>query len=112
MRILGEESLPRVSKFFAPTGGFACLPACSSCSFSASDGRSGPPQRAESDCLPPDLEGRKSNSKQVGIRQGRDREDFEVLPVFTLRGGLSQATRVFTGQLGDLVDQLNEAVAQ
>lgn len=40
-----------------------------------------------------------------------DREDFETLPIFTLRGGLSQATRVFAGQLDSLFDQLNEAVA-
>jgi type I restriction enzyme R subunit len=40
-----------------------------------------------------------------------DREDFETLPVFTLRGGSSQATRVFAGQLDGLVDQLNEAIA-
>jgi type I restriction enzyme R subunit len=32
-----------------------------------------------------------------------DPEDFQTLPVFTLRGGLSQATRVFAGQLDYLV---------
>lgn len=37
--------------------------------------------------------------------------DFDVLPVFTRRGGLSQATRVFAGQLQDLLLQLNGAVA-
>ena len=41
-----------------------------------------------------------------------DREDFETLPVFTRRGGLSQATRVFAGALDHLFDQLNEAVAE
>jgi type I restriction enzyme R subunit len=41
-----------------------------------------------------------------------DREDFESLPVFARRGGLSQATRVFAGQLDFLFAQLNEAVAQ
>ena len=41
-----------------------------------------------------------------------DREDFENLPVFTRRGGLSQATRIFAGALDHLFDQLNEAVAE
>ncbi|MCL5005142.1 MAG: DEAD/DEAH box helicase family protein [Acidobacteria bacterium] len=40
-----------------------------------------------------------------------EREDFDTLPVFTLRGGLSQATRVFAGQLDGLVAQFNEAIA-
>jgi type I restriction enzyme R subunit len=34
-----------------------------------------------------------------------DREDFNTLPVFALRGGLSQATRVFVGALDDLVSK-------
>lgn len=38
-------------------------------------------------------------------------QDFDTLPLFTRRGGLSQATRVFAGQLGDLIVQLNEAIA-
>jgi type I restriction enzyme R subunit len=41
-----------------------------------------------------------------------DREDFENIPLFFRRGGLSQATRVFAEQLDNLFAQLNEAVAQ
>jgi type I restriction enzyme R subunit len=37
--------------------------------------------------------------------------DFDLLPVFSRRGGLSQATRVFAGQLHGLVVQINEAIA-
>jgi type I restriction enzyme R subunit len=40
-----------------------------------------------------------------------EREDFDILPVFTLRGGLSQATRVFGGSLDDLLVKFNEAIA-
>jgi len=40
-----------------------------------------------------------------------DREDFNMLPVFTRQGGLSQATRVFAGSLDDLLEKLNEAIA-
>ena len=40
-----------------------------------------------------------------------DREDFDNLPVFTRRGGLSQAIRVFDGELDDMVKSLNEAIA-
>jgi type I restriction enzyme R subunit len=40
-----------------------------------------------------------------------EREDFNELPVFTLRGGLSQATRVFAGSLDDLLEKFNEAIA-
>jgi len=40
-----------------------------------------------------------------------DPEDFDALPLFTRKGGLSQATRVFAGQLPPLIAQLNEAVA-
>ena len=40
-----------------------------------------------------------------------DREDFNLLPVFTRQGGLSQATRVFAGGLDDLLEKLNEAIA-
>lgn len=40
-----------------------------------------------------------------------DREDFNLLPVFTRQGGLSQATRVFAGSLDDLLVNLNEAIA-
>lgn len=40
-----------------------------------------------------------------------DLGDFDLLPVFARKGGLSQATRVFSGQLQDLIVQFNEAVA-
>jgi len=40
-----------------------------------------------------------------------DAEDFDALPVFSRKGGLSQATRAFAGQLHSLIVQLNEAVA-
>lgn len=40
-----------------------------------------------------------------------DREDFNLLPVFTRQGGLSQATRAFAGGLDDLLEKLNEAIA-
>lgn len=40
-----------------------------------------------------------------------DVADFDLLPVFNRRGGLSQATRVFAGQLQGLVVQFNEAIA-
>ena len=40
-----------------------------------------------------------------------DLGDFDLLPVFARKGGLSQATRVFAGQLQDLIVQFNEAVA-
>ena len=40
-----------------------------------------------------------------------DQSDFDLVPVFTRKGGLSQATRVFAGQLQHLIVQLNEAIA-
>lgn len=40
-----------------------------------------------------------------------DRGDFEVLPVFTQRGGLGRARKVFGSQLDELIRRLNEAVA-
>jgi len=40
-----------------------------------------------------------------------DLSDFDLLPVFARKGGLSQATRVFAGQLQNLIVQFNEAVA-
>jgi type I restriction enzyme R subunit len=40
-----------------------------------------------------------------------DRQDFDLLPVFSLRGGLSQATRVFGESLDGLLVKLNEAIA-
>jgi type I restriction enzyme R subunit len=40
-----------------------------------------------------------------------DRQDFHLLPIFSLRGGLSQATRVFGESLDGLVMKVNEAIA-
>jgi type I restriction enzyme R subunit len=40
-----------------------------------------------------------------------DQEDLDSLPLFTRRGGLSQANRVFAGTLDDLLKELNEAIA-
>jgi len=40
-----------------------------------------------------------------------DRGDFEVLPVFTQRGGLGRARKVFGSLLDELIRRLNEAVA-
>lgn len=40
-----------------------------------------------------------------------DNDDFEKMPVFTRKGGRSQAVRVFGGSLNDLIHQLNQAVA-
>jgi type I restriction enzyme R subunit len=40
-----------------------------------------------------------------------DLGDFDLLPVFARKGGLGQATRVFGGQLQDLILQFNEAIA-
>ena len=40
-----------------------------------------------------------------------DRGDFEVLPVFTQRGGLGKARKVFGSELDELIRRLNEAVA-
>ena len=37
--------------------------------------------------------------------------DFELLPIFEGEGGWSRANGVFAGQLGELIDQLNEAIA-
>jgi len=38
-------------------------------------------------------------------------EDFDYLPIFSKRGGLARAKKVFAQQLPDLIRQLNEAVA-
>ncbi len=40
-----------------------------------------------------------------------DREDFEVIPVFTRAGSWGAADRVFSGKLAELLLQLNEAMA-
>jgi type I restriction enzyme R subunit len=40
-----------------------------------------------------------------------DLGDFDLLPVFARKGGLGQATRVFGGELQDLIVQFNEAIA-
>ena len=37
--------------------------------------------------------------------------DFELLPIFEREGGWSRANGVFGGKLGELIDQLNEAIA-
>ena len=40
-----------------------------------------------------------------------DREDFELVPVFTREGGWAAARRVFAGRLDDLIRDLNEGIA-
>jgi type I restriction enzyme R subunit len=65
--------------------------------------------------------GKKFTSEQqrwLGLIEGHlienltiDIGDFDLLPVFARRGGLSQATRVFAGHLQGLVAELNEAIA-
>lgn len=40
-----------------------------------------------------------------------DRADFETVPVFVRGGGWSRANRVFEGRLGELLQEINEAVA-
>jgi type I restriction enzyme R subunit len=40
-----------------------------------------------------------------------DADDFDVLPVFSRKGGLNQATRVFGGELRILITELNQAIA-
>jgi type I restriction enzyme R subunit len=40
-----------------------------------------------------------------------DKDDFEAIPVFTLAGGWGRANKIFAGQLPQLIDQLNEAIA-
>jgi type I restriction enzyme R subunit len=40
-----------------------------------------------------------------------DREDFDLVPVFTREGGWAAARRVFAGQLDTLIRELNEAIA-
>jgi type I restriction enzyme R subunit len=40
-----------------------------------------------------------------------DREDFEVLPIFSRYGGWGRANKVFDGELADVLDDLNARVA-
>lgn len=40
-----------------------------------------------------------------------DKEDFEVVPIFTHYGGWVRANRVFNNQLNDFIRDLNEAIA-
>ncbi len=40
-----------------------------------------------------------------------DKEDFEVVPIFTHFGGWGRANRVFDNQLNDIIRDLNEAIA-
>lgn len=40
-----------------------------------------------------------------------DRDDFELMPVFTREGGLGAAARVFVDQLDSVIGELNEAIA-
>ncbi|CAN5488309.1 type I restriction-modification system endonuclease [soil metagenome] len=40
-----------------------------------------------------------------------DKEDFEVVPVFTRFGGWGRANRVFNNKLDDIIRDLNEAIA-
>jgi type I restriction enzyme R subunit len=40
-----------------------------------------------------------------------DRADFEDVPVFSREGGWARANRVFDGQLDELIQNFNEAIA-
>ena len=40
-----------------------------------------------------------------------ERNDFDLVPVFTREGGWAAARRVFAGRLEPLIHQLNEAIA-
>ena len=40
-----------------------------------------------------------------------DKDDFEVVPIFTHFGGWGRANRVFDNQLEDFIHDLNEAIA-
>jgi type I restriction enzyme R subunit len=40
-----------------------------------------------------------------------DREDFDILPIFTRDGGWAVADRVFDGKLNNLISELNSAIA-
>jgi len=40
-----------------------------------------------------------------------DPEDFDDLPVFARHGGWAKANRDFDGKLGEVVRQVNEAIA-
>ena len=49
--------------------------------------------------------------RHLAVNLSIDRGDFEVLPVFTQRGGLGKARKVFGSELDELIRRLNEAVA-
>jgi type I restriction enzyme R subunit len=40
-----------------------------------------------------------------------DKDDFEVIPIFTQYGGWGRANRVFDNHLEDMLHDLNEAIA-
>jgi len=40
-----------------------------------------------------------------------EKEDFDVFPIFELAGGWARAVKVFTGQLPQLINKFNEAIA-
>lgn len=40
-----------------------------------------------------------------------DKDDFEVIPIFTQYGGWGRANRVFNNQLDDIIRNINEAIA-
>ena len=40
-----------------------------------------------------------------------DKDDFEVIPIFTQYGGWGRANRVFDNQLDDIIRDINEAIA-
>ena len=40
-----------------------------------------------------------------------DKEDFEVVPIFTRFGGWTPANRTFNNNLDDMIRDLNEAIA-
>ena len=40
-----------------------------------------------------------------------DKDDFEVIPIFTQHGGWGRANRVFDSHLEDILNDLNEAIA-
>ena len=40
-----------------------------------------------------------------------DQEDFKRMPVFTRYGGLTKASIVFQGELPDLIEKFNQAIA-
>lgn len=40
-----------------------------------------------------------------------DKDDFEVVPIFTHFGGWGRANRIFDNRLDDIIRDLNEAIA-